>query len=299
MQLVLMSNILEHPGFFDCVSHWATDHPGRGFLLCGDLLNVFPEPGEDLQGSIFAEINGDWIVPAMQALIDTRFQHLDQSRFVEPLKAMFTPNGATYSKANDIARQRYSRFFARLAQALGDSTFYYIPGNMDYPRLGLLATQPYPQIHQIDDEIVMLGQYRIGALGGIPNHSHPFRGLAEISPYEMAPQEYERRLWGLAGVDVLITHLSPEEYPPLLDFVRQTTLKTLVCRAPFNFRRQSDFRGQMEVCIDEPSGKPVYKIRPFDYPHNQAMVIDLNKCNSLTQPIQLLNWQATNSVANA
>jgi hypothetical protein len=288
MQFVLMSNILEHPGFFDCVQAWVRQNPDTGFLLCGDLLNVFPEPGEDLLGSIFAEVYGDWIEPAMQQLIDTRFKQLDQSPFIDPLQQMFTPNGSNYTQASTIARQRYQRFFARLADALQEAPFYYIPGNMDYPKWGLLATQPYDAIHQIDADILTMGHAKVGALGGIPNHSHPFKGLAEISPYEMAPQEYERRLWQLAGVDVLITHLSPEEYPPLLDFVRQTPLKVLICRAPFNFTRQSDFRGQLEVSRE--ADKPIYKIRPFDYPHNRAMVIDLD--GDLSKPVRFLEWQA-------
>jgi len=91
----------------------------------------------------------------------------------------------------------------------------------------------------------------------------------------MSAIEYERRLWALEGVDILVTHLSPKEYPPLADFVRRTRLQMLVCRAPFDFSSQGDYRGKMQMyAIDS---KHVVEVRPFDFPVNAAIVLRLGE----------------------
>jgi len=289
MKFVLVSNILEHPGFFDFVRETSKAHPDCSFLVTGDLLNIFPEPGEDLKGSIFHELYGEMIITEMDNLIKTRFQNLEASPFIQPLQQMFTPLGQHTHAAEAIAKARYEQFFKNLSQALGDTHFYTIPGNMDYPRLAASALYPYPQIHQLDCEVMTVDGVRIGGLGGIPNTVHPYQGIVEISPYEMTEAEYERRLRLMHGVDILLTHISPEEYPPLLDFLRESPLKLLICRAPFNFRRESDFRGKLEIQSVE--GKSVIKVRPFDYPINQAMLIELGTADVFDpDQVEIISW---------
>jgi hypothetical protein len=285
MPMLLASNILEHPGFFDFVAETLPNQrsgseSSASLLITGDLLNIFPEPGEDLLGSIYCEIFGDMIVPEMERLVTTRFQHIEQSAFIEPLRSMFLPTGAAFNQAQEKARQRYQVFFQKLNRALDGHDCYFIPGNMDYPFISasLLgdSSQNSLKIHQLDCQVVEIDRVPVGGLGGIPNTAHPFRHVVEISPYEMTETEYQRRLQSLWGVEVLMTHLSPEEYPPLLDFLHNSPLKLLICRAPFNFRRASDFRGKLELqTLTDHPGKSIIQVRPFDFPKNQAFWVDL------------------------
>ena len=102
---------------------------------------------------------------------------------------------------------------------------------MDYPLISERFLRHYPNIHQLDGIAIDCDGVQLAGLGGVPNTVHPFRNVVEISPYEMTESEYERRLNRLWGVDVLLTHISPQEYPPLLHFVQNSPLKMLICRA--------------------------------------------------------------------
>lgn len=288
MKFVLISNILEHQAFADFTRAAIAAYPGAEFLVAGDLLNIFPEPGEDLQGSIFYELYGDTIVTEMDKLVQTRFKHPELSGFVKPLKEMFSPSGDRFQAARDIAWKRYQKLFATLEKSVEGSKFHFIPGNMDYPQIGGNLTKNSYRLHQIDREVFERDGVRIGGLGGIPKTVHPFRGIVEISPYEMSEAEYASRLNNLWGVDVLITHVSPEESPIISDFLNDSPLKLLICRAPFNFRKRSDFRGQMEIeSIDD---KCVIKVRPFDYPNNHAFVIDLVAGEISPPSVEVFSW---------
>ena len=68
MELVLVSNVLEHAGFPDFVRAVSKAHPNASILSTGDFLNVFPEPGEDLRASIFYELFGGAIDTEMDRL---------------------------------------------------------------------------------------------------------------------------------------------------------------------------------------------------------------------------------------
>ena len=62
MKLVLASNILEHPAFARFLQSAVARVPDAAICVTGDLLNVFPEPGEDLQGSIVHELYGGELI---------------------------------------------------------------------------------------------------------------------------------------------------------------------------------------------------------------------------------------------
>ncbi|WP_299407704.1 hypothetical protein [Acaryochloris sp. IP29b_bin.148] len=292
MKLILLSNILEHPGFPLFIRDIATQYPGITFLVAGDLLNIFPEPGEDLAGSIYAEIYGlDHLQAGMNELITTRFKQITQSRFIQPLQQMFLPRGTHFKTAQMLAHRRYNQFFTKIAPDLHQNQcrLMFIPGNMDYPYLAQAATVPHREITQLDIDYLQEEGWKIGGLGGIPNTAHPFRGVVEISPYEMTEAEYQRRLHSLWGVDVLITHLSPEEYPPLAQFVQNSPLKVLICRAPFNFKRHHDYRGalgQMQL-----HNKQVIYIRPFEYPTNHFYLLTLDEQGIADPHLEKLAWR--------
>ena len=57
-KLLLLSNLLENINIEKFIEKARDQLSSFDFLVTGDLLNIFPEPGEDLQGSIFHEIFG-------------------------------------------------------------------------------------------------------------------------------------------------------------------------------------------------------------------------------------------------
>jgi hypothetical protein len=289
MKLILASNILEHRGFVDFVTDTSARHPDALFAVTGDLLNVFPEPGEDIRGSISFEIYNEIIEEGLHELIRTQMRKAGESVLLPVLRDMFYPSGIGFYKAKQIARTRYRDFFRKLEKALPFRplpSFFYIPGNMDYPLEAAAELAQSQSIRQIDCEFLDLAGTKIGALGGIPNSAHPFSGIVEISPYEMHEKEYARRLNMLWGVDVLLTHLSPGESLAIDDFILHSPIKVLICRAPFNFKRDHDFRGPLEVRTCH--GKTVINVRPFDYPSNSYFVLDLQNLNSVAH----FTWRA-------
>lgn len=273
MKLVLVSNVLEHPGFPDFLRAVGAAHPGAAVLSAGDFLNVFPEPGEDFAGSIFHEIFGERVVSEMRHLVDTGFAAADGSWLVEPLRDMFLPTGRSCRRALGLADARYARLFALIDEAMDGAPLHFIDGNMDYPELTRVRAAASRSLSPLGDTVVTLGGVRVAGLGGIPNTAHPFRGVVEISPNEMSEPEYARRLDRLAGTDVLCTHLSPEEAPALARFLDAGGARILVCRARFDFGGTRGFRGPSSV---RRRGEAlVITVRPFEWPSGSALVLDV------------------------
>lgn len=273
MKLLLVSNVLEHEAFPEFLRAAGAAHPDADILCAGDLLNVFPEPGEDFSGSMFHEIFGARVVDEMRRLVETGFSAADDSWLVEPLRDMLLPGGQSARRALAIADARYVRLFAEITAALAGRRFHFIDGNMDYPALSCVRASASPSLVSISDRVVDVGGLSIAGLGGIPNTAHPFAGVVEISPNEMSEAEYERRLFRLAGADILCTHLSPEEAPALARFVELGHTRVLVCRAPFDFRRVHDYRGRSSV--RRVGDTWVITVRPFEWPAGSSLVIDL------------------------
>lgn len=288
MKFILASNVLEHQAFSSFISDAITAYPGVNFLVAGDLLNIFPEPGEDFKGSIFYEIYGE-LICELDCLVRNNFREVEKSILLKPIQDMFLPLGNHFTKTKNIAFIRYKNLFTSLAKSLKNSQLYFIPGNMDYPILSKCLTMNSRCIHQIDNEVLEKDGIFIGGIGGVPNTNHPFRGVIEISPYEMTEAEYERRLKNLWGVDVLLTHVSPQEFSILKEFLVNSPLKLLICRAPFNFRRHNNYRGSLE--LHAIGNKYVINISPFDYPENQTYVVDLVP-GKLTPPtVEVFRWR--------
>lgn len=273
MKLLLVANILENTSFPAFLGAAADALPGAAVLCAGDLLNIFPEPGEDFEGSMFHEIFGSRVVDEMRRLVETRFSAADDSWLVEPLRDMFLPGGRIARRALSMADARYVRMFASLAPALGGRPFYYIDGNMDYPALSRARAAQFPGIVPIGDAVIELDGITVGGISGIPNTAHPFAGVVEISPNEMSEAEYERRLSRLHGVDVLCAHLSPPEAPALARYLESGGARVLVCRAPFDFRGTHGFRGASAVTRWGDAW--VIAVRPFEWPAGAAYVIEV------------------------
>ncbi|HET6344089.1 MAG TPA: hypothetical protein VFH51_04110 [Myxococcota bacterium] len=288
MKLILAANSMEHPRFAAFVRDAAAAHPDAAFVMCGDLLNIFPEPGEDLRNSIFYELYGELLVEEMQRVHATHFADLAHSRFVRPLHDLFDAGGDTYEAGLAAAGRRYARVFGELRAALGGRTFYFIPGNMDYPQLTSLYAAASPNLVQLDGDIVSLGDLRLGGVGGIPRTAQPFHAVAQVSPYELSEAAYERRLHAVWGAEILVTHLAPEESPILERFVRESPVRLVICRAPFNLGQERSCRGMLACQAFE--GRTVFKVRPFDYPENVAFVVELC-ADPLADPrVELFTW---------
>jgi hypothetical protein len=290
MKLVLVSNILEHAAFPEFLRAVTAAHPGSAALSLGDFLNVFPEPGEDFAGSIFQEIFGDRVVGEMRRLVETGFAAADDSWLVEPLRDMFLPGGACSRRALRIADARYARLFARIDEALEGARLHFIDGNMDYPELTRARAAASRSLSALDEGIATLEGIKVAGLGGIPNTAHPFRGVVEISPNEMSEAEYARRLRGLAGTDVLCTHLAPEEAPALGRFLVEGGARILVCRAPFDFGRAGSFRGPSSV--SRCGEALVVRVRPFEWPAGSALVLDVGAGKPVVPHVEVFSYSA-------
>lgn len=297
MKCVLAANTMEHPGFVSFVQAAARAYPGAAFIVCGDLLNVFPEPGEDIAGSIFSAIYGPAFGDELDRLRLNYFRDVHKSPLIPQLREIFLPQGATYTQAMALASHRYTHIFAALSQASGNNELYYIPGNMDYPELSALFSAAYPNVFQLDGEIVDVGGVRLAGVGGIPSSAQPFGRVTPISPYEMTEEAYERRLAACWGADILVSHLSPAESPALDSFLRESPVRALICRAPFSLQEAGSCRG-MSQC-DYIEGKLVVRVRPFDYPENFAFVVDFPPDPMVEPTLEIYDWRLADEPAAA
>jgi len=273
MLFVLVTNVLEHAGFPAFLRAVTAAHPAAAVLCAGDLLNVFPEPGEDFSGSMFQEIFGARVADEVRRLVETGFTAAAESWLCEPLRDMFLPGGASARRALAMADARYARLFAAADAALAGRPLYFIDGNMDYPAITRERAALRRSLVPISDEVLDLGGLTLAGASGIPNTAHPFRGVVEISPNEMSEAEYERRLARLAGVDVLCAHLSPEEAPALARFLDGGGARVLVCRAPFDFRREGCYRGHSTV--RRRGDALVITVRPFEWPAGSVTLLEV------------------------
>src|SRR5689334_11626280 len=111
MRFVLAANTMEHPGFPGFARDALAAHPDAALVICGDLLNIFPEPGEDLRGSIFYQLYGEFIVEEMEILRANQFATVHTSRFIELLRELFTVGGKTHALGTSLASHRYDLVF--------------------------------------------------------------------------------------------------------------------------------------------------------------------------------------------
>lgn len=293
MQLILAANTIENAHFPVFVHDAMQTYPNAAVALTGDLLNVFPEPGEDFESSIFYEIYGELLPQEMHRLHAQHFNDIQNSTLIAPLHEFFDPDGRTYCQALALASRRYARVFGEMSRALRGRMLYYIPGNMDYPRLGALFASSCPNIQQLDGEIMDIQGVRVAGVGGIPHSCQPFHEVAPISPYEVTDLAFERSLKAVWGAEILISHLSPAESPVLEAFVRESPVRMVICRAPFNLQSMNDCRGASQY--EHSEGKWIVRVRAFEYPKNDAFVVDFSPDVMIDPSIEEYCWQAPGS----
>lgn len=286
-EIILASNTLEHKGFPKFLIGMAEKHPASSVYMTGDLLNIFPEPGEDLEGSMHYEIFGDVLKVELDRLVGTGFQNIHESVFIEHLNHMFQPFGKHYDRCHEMGWKRYETMFSAIddmMSAFPDFSLVVVPGNMDYPDMLRLMEAKFAWLKILDGDFITINGVSLAGVGGNPNNLMPFRGSAEISPYEMAPAEYLRRLKRLKKSDVLLTHVTAMECDLLMSTFKESSIKMVISRAPFNFKAEpGNYRGALQV--NQFEDKRCVSVRPFDYPRNEYFVLHVGESLDLKTEI--------------
>lgn len=173
---------------------------GADALVClGDLL-LFVDYADHARG-VLGELFGAEAVGRYVALRTAR--RYDEAReFTRSLWATLDDREAVITEA---VRQQYKQMFA----AFPDPT-YVTYGNVDVPTVW--AEFARPGVRVLDGEVVELGGWRFGFVGGgLPS--------AMRTPFEVPPQEYAAKIAALGRVDVLCSHIPPAVPELLYDAV--------------------------------------------------------------------------------
>ena len=290
MKFILAANILENNKFINFLEDALIAYPDAGVIATGDFLNTFPETREHLQDSIFYELYGRLVLEEMDKLNQAKFRMLRQSPFAKSLQEMFLPMGEYYQKVQQMAARRYEKMFSHIEAILGQNNMYFVPGDMDYPTLAECVTRRSSCFHSLDFKLITLDGTQIAGIGGTPENVKPIPGVVDLTPNEMATAEFKRRLKRLWGVDVLVTHIAPEESGELRDFIKKSPVKLVICKAPFQRKNQENFRGKLEISTIK--NTQIIKIRPFETVKHRAMVIDISKGNFDLQAVDIFEWSA-------
>jgi len=173
---------------------------GADALIClGDLL-LFVDYADHGQG-VLGELFGADAVGRFVALRTAR-RYEEASDFTRSLWATVDDREAAVAA---LVRKQYQEMF----DAFPDPT-YATYGNVDLPTVW--PEFPRPGVRVLDGEVVELGGWRFGFVGGgLPS---PMR-----TPFEVPPQVYAAKIAALGRVDVLCSHIPPAVPELLYDTV--------------------------------------------------------------------------------
>ena len=287
MKLIVCANTMESPHFYAFVAASGVQYPSSAVAICGDLLNVFPEPGEDLEASIFYEIYGDLIFGEMARLRSTHFQNIAASRFIGPLQDMFGAQGATRRVAEHIAAARYEQVFEHLERALNGRHLFVTPGNMDYPDMVALHCRRRSNMHCLDGTHVTFEGICIGGVGGIPKSTQPFYPMVAISPYERSDEDFAAAFAAVDTAQVVLAHASLSESPAVQRCLQSIPCTVLLCRAPFELNRPTgSCRGVSRIHYQ--GHALMVAARPFETGENHAFVVDMR--DNHMPDIEIFAW---------
>ena len=163
---------------------------GADALIClGDLL-LFVDYADHARG-VLGDLFGAEAVGRYVALRTAR-RYAEARDFTRSLWATVDDREAAVTAA---VRQQYKEMFA----AFPDPT-YVTYGNVDVPTVW--AEFARPGVRVLDGEVVELGGWRFGFVGGgLPS---PMR-----TPFEVPPEQYAAKIAALGRVDVLCSHIPP------------------------------------------------------------------------------------------
>jgi len=174
----------------------------------------------------------------------------------------------------------------------------FVPGDMDFPNLCEETSRPYQTITPLDVTTATIEGVKVGGIGGINSNfmdnlkekALPY-GTRHLAVYECSNKDYQRKLKLLWGVDVLITHTSPEECPELLEWIKESPVQMVIHRSAYDFSgKNGSWRGETEFySID---GKTIIRVGPFRLPVYYYVVdISPGKLQARTLTAEIHTWK--------
>lgn len=157
-------------------------------LVLGDLINVLDY--RTLDGILVEVFGREPVAHAAQLRSEGRF---DEARAA--IRDRVEDPDASRARFVELARKDYERVFAALPEHA-----YVTYGNVDIPEL--LASLKPEHVKFVDGEVVQLGSWRFGFVGG------GVRTPLAI-PGEVDDDVYDAKFESIGAVDVVCTHMPP------------------------------------------------------------------------------------------
>lgn len=288
MKVILSANLLENIGYVNFLEDVLAQDPEANFLVIGDLLNSFSTNKEYLTNSIFYELYGRLVVDEMEKITKAIFRFKKTSPFSKPLREMFSPVGEHQQKVQTMVVRRYERMFSKMQAILAQNTLYYLGGAMDYPEIINCITKGASCCCSLDNKVITIDGVKIAGISGIPNNARPMANILDLTPNEMVPAEYARKLNNILGVDILVTYVAPEQSKELRNFIKKSKVKLVICKAVDLVKKQEKFADNLDVSMIK--NTKIIKVQPFSLANHQAVVLNITKGNIELDNIDIVNW---------
>lgn len=292
MKLVLAAHTLEQASFVDFIEFALNKYPQASVLSLGDMLHTFPVLGSDIQESLAYQLYGNKLHESLVEWNATKFKWVKASPLSQLYQNMSLPMGALHDETLHLAQRRYEQYFSHLESILDHNPLYFSNGAMDFPMLSTPITRLSNSINCIDSVVISHEGTTISALGGIPSSCSPFKNMTDILPNELTEAEYKRRLQQLWGVDVLVTHIQPEQSHVLMDFIKKSPLQCLIC--PMSM---TDIEKALPTQIDKIKETTVVQVSPFTIRNPTSIAIDIVQGKCQTELLDIFNWKTDKEVA--
>jgi Icc-related predicted phosphoesterase len=201
-EIVLVSDV---HGDFEALSKALS--PDDILIVAGDLLPLM-DFYDYSKGILSFAFKIDELAEAVVEMSQGRFD-----RVREGIKEITTPGREKY----ELLLPHVEKLYGELARSLVCET-YLIFGNVDYP--DILKQTLAGTAEVIEGGVITIDGLRIGLVSGMP--------AAEFSiglPGEVPDDHYKKHFDALGAVDVIVTHIPPEESPRESDLTFDTIAK--------------------------------------------------------------------------
>ena len=168
-------------------------HPDDTLIIAGDTLTFMDF--EDFSKAILSAAFS--VEELAEGIKEMAAGNVDRIR--DAFREITTPGEEKYQRM----LPRITAEYEALAKVLPQES-YLIYGNDDYPALMKRILDGAGSI--VESGVVTLGDRKIGMVSGLPS------GPSTIGfPGELEGEEYDRRIESLGPVDVIVTHVPPED----------------------------------------------------------------------------------------
>ncbi|WP_285591834.1 metallophosphoesterase [Actinomycetospora sp. NBRC 106378] len=116
--------------------------------------------------------------------------------------------------------RQYGRMFAALGAV--EVPVWLMPGNVDVPAMWPEFLARYPNIRAVDDEVVEIGDTRVGFVGGVPLPAGVEPRAGAFRSYMRGAADFAAAVEVLDEVDVLCSHAPPAIAELAYDVVART-----------------------------------------------------------------------------